>query len=282
MIPDIIDYEKKCFMPTYKSGSTFIMCDTMVFNLFLRDRSGSDTWNTSDEKGWNQYKMNGDGSFSNTSFNNGGDLVGCLNFTDDDIYYRKKKVAKSFIRLSFYDSPDPNTQMLLYYSTIFLNVIDLYEKYIYNATDKKKKEKGIVNYETKDKWRLGLSFSVGDRYDRQRSSEGFYLYLYPDGLDDDNERTIYLKVEFNHAGYGKTVPLMFPRTNDGDVIDFGPDFPVTFNGDWKACNEMCYIPITVKYDKTLGEYTYYFPKMTDRTDNTIVFRLYEPRINNLI
>ena len=74
---------------------------------------------------------------------------------------------------------------------------------------------------------------------------------------------------------------MFPRTSAGTVVDFSSTFPTSFDGDWKKCNEMCYIPVNIRYNKNLGEYIYYFPKSSAFTNNTIIFRLYEPRINNL-
>ena len=38
-----------------------------------------------------------------------------LGFTDEDVYYQKKKISKSFIRLSFYNNKNPLDQMLLFY-----------------------------------------------------------------------------------------------------------------------------------------------------------------------
>ena len=35
--------------------------------------------------------------------------------------------------------------------------------------------------------------------------KGFYLYLFPEYIG----KTIYMKVEFNHAGYGRTIPLVY-------------------------------------------------------------------------
>ena len=105
--------------------------------------------------------------------------------------------------------------MLLFYSTIFLDSGELYEKYIKNI-DKKIKNQNIslVNDNTLGNDNLTVSFNVCDRYNRSKSSEGFYLYLFPDDIDNNKERTIYMKVEFNHAGYGKKVqhgcfPVLF-------------------------------------------------------------------------
>mgnify|MGYP006976657391 CR=1 FL=1 len=36
--------------------------------------------------------------------------------------------------------------------------------------------------------------------------------------DENGERTIYMKVEFNHAGYGKTIPMMLPTATNGKSV----------------------------------------------------------------
>ena len=167
------------------------------------------------------------------------DLLTFLNFTNDDIHYQKNKLKKSFLRLSFYDSTNPANQNLLSYSTIFIDSGALFAKYIkyvnetpyvsimfgdnfgkYILTDNKKGirvdrehsvEIAMDSYESdfdEDK-RLSSQLVVGSKNTSKSSSDGFYLYLWK-----DNESTIpqdlYLKVEFNHAGLGRTVPFMMP------------------------------------------------------------------------
>lgn len=61
------------------------------------------------------------------------DLMGLLYFTDDDIFYQRSKVAKSFARLSFYDSTDPQTQSLLATSCIFVDEHKLFKTFIDNS-----------------------------------------------------------------------------------------------------------------------------------------------------
>jgi len=61
------------------------------------------------------------------------DLMGLLYFTNDDIYYQRSNVAKSFARVSFYDSTDPQTQSLLATSCIFVDEHKLFKKYIDNS-----------------------------------------------------------------------------------------------------------------------------------------------------
>lgn len=197
------------------------------------------------------------------------DLLYFMKFDDDDIFYQKSKVAKTFLRLSFYDSPNPKTQSLLYYSTIFLDEGDLFKKYINNTKTRDGKEfievcrlgyenmsgdtsiqfnwsecsgnasnsisvsrEYVPRYDewgeepditkaldvhdklipkSRDDKRLGLQFKVTNRYQTDDSSDGFYVYIFKDFTLPFKERSIYMKVELNHAGLGKTIQFMYPR-----------------------------------------------------------------------
>ena len=61
------------------------------------------------------------------------DLLYFLKFTNDDVFYQKSKLSRSFLRLSFYDTPNPMTQQLLFYSTIFIDEGSLFKKYLSNT-----------------------------------------------------------------------------------------------------------------------------------------------------
>ena len=279
LIPEIIDHEKMCFSPYYVDGIEK-MVSKIRFNIFLRDRDGSEEWVTNDSLGWNQYKMNDEGTgFIESPTVTKGDLLAFLNFTDEDIYFRKKKVDKTFIRLSFYDSNNPVKQMLLFYSTIFLDSSELYSKYIKNLKHKTDNT-NLVNDLSLGDDNLTLSFIVNDKYDMTKSSEGFYLYLYPEDIKE-RSKTIYMKVEFNHAGYGQTLPLIYPNKDNKPLSFKDKDFPKSLlddeTGDLSEFYRQLYIPITVKYD---GEYKYFF-NIYERNDDEITINLYEPKINSL-
>ena len=132
---DPIDMEKIKYVP-YFSGDTLVKITGLTINFHFRNRQMKlkaengmtkkdneknliydDGWYTTDEiEGWNngitQPTMYSDEDKLNKS-----DLVSYLDFTDNDIENQKKKVGKSFVRLSFYDDIDPVEQRLLYYST---------------------------------------------------------------------------------------------------------------------------------------------------------------------
>ena len=71
--------------------------------------------------------------------------------------------------------------------------------------------------------RLDTKIVLTNEYDRTKSSEGFNLYLFAEDKNinlENAEKTIYMKVEFNHAGNGKTIPLiMWPKNERGEYIE---------------------------------------------------------------
>lgn len=286
IIPDIVDYEKKCFSPYYKDGDTFKPVYGIKFNLFFRDRMNDyNDWDSNDTLYWNSWKPG-----ITTMVNTDGDPLGKLGFTDDDVFYQKLKIKKSFLRLSFYNDNNPFKQMLLYYSTIFVDSNDLYGKYIKNIGNKVNENdiREIVNSGA-----LTTSFVVYDKFEQTKSSEGFYLYLFPN-QNPTEEKTIYMCVEFNHAGYGKTIPFITQyNTKDATAIDFGSDFKDYFIDEKRttSLNEYfnrLHIPLTASYNEDIEDYIYYFnikPSQNDYSsyrlndDGILVINLYEPKLN---
>ena len=250
--------------------------DSLKFNIFFRDRTDNPEWNTDDTKGWFQCPIDDYGKFKCPTAITDGDKLECLGFTDDDIYYRKQKVSKSFLRLSFYATNNPANNMLLFYSTIFLDSNDLYDKYIKNNFYK--------NYKSykKELYDLTTSFQIFDKYHRTKSSEGFYLYLFPDNVNGEQTRTIYMKAEFNHAGYGKTIPLIYPDGYTFVENEFAkfPHKLIDEKGSLSEYYKYLYIPIILSLNNETGEYMYYFDKVKKNEPN-LVLNLFEPKINTL-
>ena len=174
------------------------------------------------------------------------DLMTYLGFTNSDIRYQKNKLSRSFLRIMFYDSMNPGNQNLLYYSTIFVDSGKLFGKYIkyiedtpyrsvvyetnedteietINAKDSEINLVGIkadrepygdllkdATLDQVEELRLSCQFTVRDKFQSDTSSDGFYLYLWKDNESGVMPSDIYMKVEFNHAGYGRTIPFMMP------------------------------------------------------------------------
>lgn len=304
IIPEIIDNEKRQFIPIVKYskkgsflGEKYKPVKEIEFNLHLRNRYDTDLndgtlregWRTTDEQLWNGFKEKAQVYKVKGYNDNYADELNALGFTEDDIRFTKTKVGKSFIRLMFYSSKDMLKKELLSYSTIYLDPGELYHRYC------EIKSRGLQTFDENrldDKLRLSAKFLVRGKYTSNKSSEGFYLYLFPSEIESESlPRTIYMKVEFNHAGYGKTVPLMLPRGTNGNVIkSTSASFPTNFNPtkingdgksevdfDFEGYQNAVMIPLEIWFDEELNQYVYHFP-FTEDKDGKIILNLFEPRI----
>lgn len=336
IIPDFIDLEKVKYAPAFfeeiPNDETedpddvivkMFLATGLTFNLHFRTRvSGSttegglidedtakytfeDTWHLSDvTETWNgngvdRPTIKREDLYDDEEFVNSSNLIGYLGFTDEDVYNQKNRIKKTFIRLSFYDSKDPLTQNLLYYSTIFLDSGDLFGKFV-------KRKAWLSEDEDYDEalnpvvWSsastsdpcsaVTCQMMVNDEYDMTRSGEGFNLYLFRADAPIENElQNIYMKVEFNHAGYGRTVPLIrWPK-------ELGADGKESLNGNARKLTmgtylDALYIPIQI----TLTDmgYVYSFPNAISAEDDSkggrkngivwenerLVLNLFEPMI----
>lgn len=309
LIPDIIDLEKLKYAPAFEGSDTYFLATGLTFNLHFRTRlqkskrepySFDDTWHFNDATDtWNGNGVNKrvgfDELYDDADFVNSSNLIGFLGFTDDDIYNQKNRVKQSFIRLSFYDSNNPLTQNLLFYSTIFLDSGDLYGKYV-KRKEWLEEEHGeqytitnpVVWSETAKTdacSALTCQITVNDEYDMTKSGEGFNLYFFKQDAPFENEhQDIYMKVEFNHAGYGRTIPMIYWRK---DEVTLSP-VQLTIENYL----ENLYIPVRISLsDKG---YVYSFPPAVQVTDeesrcngiiwenDRLVLNLFEPMLTTKI
>lgn len=245
------------------------------------------------------------------------DLLYFLGFTDDDIFYQKNKVGKSFLRLSFYNGNNPNTSDLLYTSTVFMNEGSLYKKFldysqgggqymsvkeVENVNKRIKNSIISVSYDTYEKCdngdgvvsdkitcdeskRLSSRFTIKNMFECAESSEGFYLYLFKNFSQGLREQTIYMRVQFNHAGVGKTINFTQPFKEDENKDKFMLEFPTDIGILKSGCTlnklyENLFIEIKVKYDFDLRKFVYYLPSwLVDKDNlNQMHFNLYELKI----
>lgn len=311
------------------------------FNLHFRNHTLNDNWTTSADSFWNgNYMKNGraemmenvDGSDGKYQYfakdvNSQADLLYYLGFTDKDIRYQKNRLKKSFLRILFYDSTNQANQNLLAYYTIFYNIGEAYSKYMrhYNdedyyysilnndTFDSKNKLVGIrvnrepYNFSSKefsyeaDDIRIAAQFSVKDKYNSDSCSEGFYLYLWKNNDNGTIPTDIYMKVEFNHAIYGRSIPFMMPfvdtnkHTDEQAAIKGFEDILNDFNGTGtdvpygiRQYLKYSYIHMKYRYDKENLRHVYYLDSETygDYTKNQSVydkdgilsFNLYEAKI----
>lgn len=246
------------------------------------------------------------------------DLLTYAGFVTNDVKYQKNKLKKSFIRLSFYDSDDPGKQSLLSYSTIFVDCNKLYSKFIsrmnFNCYFNSDGDivKGVkvdrevnaqmppdslaailmtksLNPEEIEESRLSAQISVKNRFTSNNSSEGFYLYTWELNDIPTMPADVYMKVEFNHAGYGRNIPMMAPYWDDGSgfktnaqIVDDWTS-PKTGYGI-KKYTRYSYIHLKVKYDTNTKRHIYYLDPDTygtkyDWDKSVLNINLYEARIS---
>lgn len=314
-INPIIDMEKDVYSPKYidKNGkyngsdTVFLPISEIRVNLHFRTRD-LDTWKVNEgfnlvdssgkTDGWfvtDYYPYKGNTKMKDKNGNNidlmeVSDLVGLLNFTNDDIYYQKSKVGKTFLRFSYYDSIDPNRQMLLATSTVFMDEHTLFKKFIdnsrknvntYSLVSAEEKSRDLnkisVMSELKDgnstvieeSKRLSSRFVITNKYDTDTSSEGFYIYMFKEYSENLHPREIFMKVEFNHAGIGTTLPFIKPMswTEDNSSKTWFPNKELSVGStemmkgvELEKKNAQDYIPLYAVYDFKNKEYVYVFDK----------------------
>ena len=303
LVPGVIDMEKIKFSPVWptsnEKGTVYEKVNKLIIRLNFLHR---DAWTT--ESGYNGNSVTAkyirtnsfaidnfgwytDDYLGNTSTNilesridGSATLLGYMGFTDDDVRFQKNKLAKSFLRISYYSTNDPITNSLLNYSTVFMDSGELFGKYVRIEKDKEflqgiYEDEALYQYIhtlSSGKTRLDFTIDITDEYDDKKSGEGFNIYLFSDDfkyVTETDPITIYMKVEFNHAGFGKIFQMMRPI----DVSEWGNGKEVK---DYLAA---VFIPINVFYDKKSGRFVYAFrDKSVAYNDGVIYLDLYEATI----
>jgi hypothetical protein len=239
---------------------------------YVNQESGSTIW-------WNEMNYSAP-SITNTAMTDfiseqsgKSDMLGYLNFTDDDVFFGKTKIKKTFVRFSFYTSKDPVTQKLLFYSTAFLDANELRGKFLRLLTKKGKRPSGVeqpfvfTDTDIKEN-RLDTTIHITHEYNKNKSSDGFNIYLFLDDVPPENVvKTIYMKVEFNHAGNGKTIPMILWPKNNSDGYK-----SLTVSNFLDSL----YIPIKTQYIDNKYVYTI---DGWDVFDDKVELTLFEPKLD---
>ncbi len=293
---------------------------------------------------------------ANALISRASDLMGLLYFDNDDVFYQKDNIAKSFLRFSYYDSPDPNTQSLLCTSTVFMDEHAMYKKYIDNSrrnvndygivqeTQYERDENGNMIFPKKeienqtgrfinrisvdseclegghkrgrqpytrgdididalesDEKRISSRFIIKNKYATNTSSEGFYAYIFREYSENLRPKPIYMKVEFNHAGIGRTIPFIIPMkwtepttASDNEVYPIGRLrlFDTEDRNDLTELKEgyplsyiyaQTYIPLYAVYDFKSKKYAYIFDTRyidMDSDSNRVRLNMFEMKIRD--
>lgn len=174
------------------------------FHLYLKHREQDEnndygSWESSDEFYWNRWDGTKNASDKKAldnihSTEKNGDLLGCLGFTDEDVFYQKNSLKKSFLRISIYDSPYRQTQKLLYYATLFFDTNALYKKYV-----------NLNNYA-----RTAMSYSMTIKLPSPDS--GSIIRFTFDNVTDASNSQYYIEGTYNYdfgAGMGVLNNVMY-------------------------------------------------------------------------
>lgn len=300
----IVDMERDVYSPKMKlvdgDKVTYDDVHEIQFNLHFRtrqlpewtvdeDNDGENAWFVTDMK---QYQVNDDFYYDNLQSH--GDLLGFLNFSNGDVYYQKNKPAKSFLRISVYNEPNPNTQVLLHTSTMFLDEHMLFGRYTKGLVDQQyqiisntQNERLMISTPTvlgepvnsktgrfsfDDDVRLECTFKALNKYESDTTSEGFYMYIFREYCKNLHDTVVYMKVEFNHAGVGRTIPFYLPMKPKEDPTEWTQEgfmdraYLLSNSDDREEMKEGIpmqdynlygYIPVHLNYDEKTNQFVYY-------------------------
>lgn len=277
VIPDMIDMEKVVFTPAFQSNTSVYDAKEIVFNFHFSERNKDNGWQlvTGNTSGWNNI---GVGTKLTSQILRKSDKLGFLGFDDDDVRYQTNRLKKSFVRLSYYTTNNPLDQKLLTYNTMFMDVGELYGKFMNNRVDTP--DFGVNTDDEPDSTnsnRLDSRLTIVDKNNINKSSEGFYLYLFNDEVTEKSpEKDIYMKVEFNSAAYGLTVPVCKPYCDNSGHIKPTP-FDEFFNS--------LFIRIKLKYIASEKRFVYIIPEdglttQVDIQNRRIIFNLFEVKFDD--
>ena len=339
-INPIIDMEKDIYTPKFMdnkysgSNTDFHSVDSIRINLHFRTRN-LDNWKVNED--YNDSSFSGQNNWFVTDYYpytstdtdkvgllNSSDLVGLMNFTNNDVYYQKSKITKSFLRFSYYDSVDPEEQTLLATSTVFMDGARLFKKFIDNSKKyyyfykeaaessgmsnsynkisvktefcgKYGKNKTCSKISIDDEHRIGSEFIISNKHQTQSSAEGYYLHIFKEYSENLKPKPIYMKIEFNHAGIGRTIPFIIPmhwEAPTGGTSNYKyPIRRLTLSNNNNNNNDLAelkkgvkledsyaqsYIPLYAVYDFKNKEYAYVFDnRYVDANENSITLNLFE-------
>lgn len=321
-INSIVDMEKDIYYPVHVlegEEDKYRPISEIRFNMHFRTRN-LDSWKviedyvengietTTNASNWfvTDYTYYSNAIYDRYKLQNVSDLVGYMNFSDSEVKNMAKKISKSFLRLSFYSTNNPNNQVLLGTSTIFLDEALLARKY-FTYSNKSEKEfirtqdyqrygsnsnwkdlcvfnrcfvdtelfDDFKTYNFDEKYRLSSRITVKDKHNSDTSSEGYYFYMFKEFSNSLRPKRVYLRIDFNHAGIGKTIPMIIPRKNITEENPVGEPLYIHNQTDlnylkkgfkFKDIYNQLFIPIDVIYDEYNNRYVYYLPESLREND----------------
>lgn len=152
-----------------------------------------------------------------------------------------------------------------------------------NKTELSTKDLAIL---TTNPPRLDSRITVSDRYTSNTSSEGFYSYILKAFSNKRIEQTIYMKLEFFHAGIGIKIPMVMATDENKQAIknwDYTKleNFKKGYNLD--EIYDRLYIPVKISYSKKLRKFVYTIANENNhlaaaKDGNKLRFNLFELKV----
>ena len=180
--------------------------------------------------------------FDGTMYSQTPTTYGDIGFVYSDLFCRSNRLMRSFLTLSFFDTPSTQSNRLLSFSTFFTQI----------GTDQKE-----VTGQVKSAEEAPISFRIGDPQLKPNSvHEGFHLYWYKDLVDDapNKEYEMYVSAEYSNAMSGITAGLYTLETQDVTDIQIS---------DVNGPNGGLFLKCILKNDN--GVYKYTFEKLQTQT-----------------
>lgn len=115
------------------------------------------------------------------------------------------------------------------------------------------------NIDELERLRMSSQITVTDKNSSKRSSEGFYFYTYKTNDNGVYPSDIYMRVEFNHAGYGRVIPFMMPyiRKSEEKLKENSPGYERYTATDRKdkikTFDDICYDWSEIDIDKGIED-----------------------------
>lgn len=115
------------------------------------------------------------------------------------------------------------------------------------------------NIDELERLRMSSQIVVTDKNSSKRSSEGFYFYTYKTNDNGVYPSDIYMRVEFNHAGYGRVIPFMMPyiRKSEEKLKENSPGYERYTATDRKdkikTFDDICYDWSEIDIDKGIED-----------------------------
>ncbi len=158
-----------------------------------------------------------------------------ISFIYDDLFCRTNKFIFSFLRFSFFDSPNSGTNSLLFYSDIYTQI-----------GDDQKNASGYVLPPDE----CPITFTIGDPVlEPYMVHEAFHIYWFKDIVDNapNKEYEIYMTATFNNAATGQSTRVSTSKVTDPSNIQI-----IDLDGE----DGILYLKVVLKNDN--GVYKYQF------------------------